>query len=321
MIKIRGLEKSFGNEKVLKSIDLDIQKGDIFGLVGRSGSGKSTLLRCINGLESYDSGSLKVEEQEVCNLKGMDLRKFRQKAGMIFQHFSLLERDTVYNNIALPLKCWRYPKNDIPKKVNELLKIVGLEDKRNQKPRNLSGGQKQRVAIARALSMDSTILLCDECTSALDPNTTKSVLALLKDINQKFGVTVVIVTHEMSVVRAICNKVAVLNKNGIADEGNVEDVFMNQCPALIDLLGDKDVEEIPKYGRTIKIFYSSNLLGKNIISKMAQETGVIFNMLSGGIDKYRTGMFGTFIINFQLKDEEKITDFMKKYHVAWEVLN
>lgn len=321
MIEIKGLEKSFAAEKVLKSIDLNIEKGDIFGLVGRSGAGKSTLLRCINGLEKYDYGSLKVNGQEVSLLKGKELREFRRGVGMIFQHFSLIERDTVYENIALPMKCWKCSKKEIDEKVDMLLDVVGLEEKRNQKARNLSGGQKQRVAIARALALDSSILLCDEATSALDPSTTKSILALLKNINQKMGVTIVIVTHEMSVVRMACNKVAVLDKNGIADVGYVETVFMNQCPALVDLLGQDREIEVLETGRTIKFFYSSNSMDKNIISRMVQETGVAFEIIDASMDKYRTGMFGEFVIHFQSEDDEAIVDFLEHNHMKWEVLH
>ena len=195
MIRIKGVNKYFGNTQVLKNINVEINKGEIFGLVGHSGAGKSTLLRCINGLESYEDGSITVNNKEIKDLTSKELREFRKDLGMIFQHFSLLERLNVYENVALPLECWGYSKEWINKKVDELLRLVGLENKAKNKPKHLSGGQKQRVAIARALALNPNILLCDEATSALDPNTTKSILSLLRDINKKLGITIIIVTH------------------------------------------------------------------------------------------------------------------------------
>jgi D-methionine transport system ATP-binding protein len=321
MIEIRGLEKSFDGVKILNSIDLNIEDGDIFGLIGRSGVGKSTLLRCINGLESYDAGSLKVDGKEVKDLAGLELREYRKGVGMIFQHFSLTERDTVYQNIALPMKCWKYDKNKIKETVERLLGIVELEDKQKAKSRNLSGGQKQRVAIARALTLDPTILLCDEATSALDPNTTQSILALLKEINEKFGITIIVVTHEMSVIRQICNKVAILDKNGVADSGTVEDVFMGHCDALQELLGEKENTVYPESGTTLRFYYSSSTMDQKIVSRMATETGVNFDLLDAKTEQYRTGVLGDFIINVSAEDEEKILSYMKENHISWEVLH
>lgn len=318
MIKIQELEKYFGDEQILKKINLEVKKGDIFGLVGKSGVGKSTLLRCINQLESYDSGSLRINGREVKELKNRDLREYRKNVGIIFQQFSLAERYTVYENIALPMKCWNYKPKQIKDKVEELLRVIGLEEKRDAKPRSLSGGQKQRVAIARALTLNPSILLCDEATSALDPNTTKAILQLLKKINQDLGVTIVIVTHEMSVVREICNRVAVLDKNGIADVGKVEDVFMNQCSALVELLGGTKKYSIDDEKQVVKIFYSSNKMEKNIISKMGIETGVAFEMLSANMQDYATGIFGEFDICLKREDKDKILDFLNRNHIIWE---
>ena len=210
MIKIKNLNKYYGDVQILKNVDMEISKGEIFGIIGHSGAGKSTLLRCINGLEDYRDGSLTVEGQEVKGLNEKEIRELRKDLGMIFQHFSLLERKTVFENVALPLECFKYPKEEIEKKVMNLLELVGLADKKDAKPRNLSGGQKQRVAIARALALEPKVLLCDEATSALDPNTTKSILALLQDINEKLNITIILVTHQMEVVKQICTKVAVM---------------------------------------------------------------------------------------------------------------
>ncbi len=220
MIEISNLQKFYGDTKVLRDINVEINKGDIYGLLGVSGAGKSTLLRCINGLESYEAGSLKVNDVEVKNLNEKELRAFRKNIGMIFQQFSLLERKTVYENVALPMECWGYKKQDIDKKVKELLELVELGDKIKSKPKELSGGQKQRVAIARALTLDPQILLCDEATSALDPSITNSILELLKKINRELGITIVVVTHQMNVVKQVCNKMAILSKGNLeAKEG------------------------------------------------------------------------------------------------------
>ena len=321
MIEIRNLEKKFGEEKVLNSINIDIKDGDIFGLVGRSGVGKSTLLRCINALESYDSGVLNVNGAEVSSLSGMELRKFRRNVGMIFQHFSLTERDTVYQNIALPMKCWKYKKEDIEKKVESLLEVVELSDRGNQKARYLSGGQKQRVAIARALALEPSVLLCDEATSALDPNTTKSILDLLNEINRKLGVTIVVVTHEMSVVQTICNRIAVMDKNGIADAGDVEEVFKNQCPALVELLGNREDFAAIKSGKVIRVFSSSAEAEKNLIVKMYRDTNISFGILNADVREYRTGVFGEFIILVSEADEENMTKYLSTNNISWEVLN
>lgn len=219
MIKIHHLDKSFDNLKVLKNISLNIGKGMIYGLIGRSGAGKSTLLRCINGLEPYDSGSLIVDGIDVKSLSETEARIFKKSIGMIFQQFSLLERFSVYDNIALPLRCWKYGKVHIDKKVKELIDIVEIPEKILAKPRELSGGQKQRVAIARALAMDPKVLLCDEATSALDPKTAKSIIKLLNKINKEIGITIILVTHEMSVLRSCCEEIAIIEQGKIAVRG------------------------------------------------------------------------------------------------------
>ena len=210
MISIKNLNKHYGDIKVLNNISIDIKKGEIFAIVGHSGAGKSTLMRCINGLEEYTDGSLIVNNKEIKNLRKNELREFRKNIGMIFQHFSLIQRKTVFENIALPMQLWGYKKEEISKKVKELLVLVGLEEKTDVFPNQLSGGQKQRVAIARALTLNPDILLSDEATSALDPNTTTSILNLLKQINEKLNITIVLVTHEMEVVKQIAQKALLL---------------------------------------------------------------------------------------------------------------
>lgn len=238
LIKATNLDKYYDeNTHVLKDISFEINKGDIYGLIGMSGAGKSTLLRCMNGLIPYDSGSLTVDGREVKDIQGEDLRHFRKGIGMIFQHFALLERKTAFQNIAIPMQSWGYSKAEVNDRVNELLKLVGLEHKSDRKPRNLSGGEKQRVAIARALTMEPNILLCDEATSSLDPNTTLQILDLLAEINQKLDITIVVVTHQMEVIQRICNRTSVLENGNINITGDTAEIFNSKPEALLRLLG------------------------------------------------------------------------------------
>lgn len=318
IITIKNLSKNFGELKVLEGINLQIEEGDIYGLVGASGAGKSTLLRCINGLATYEKGELKVNGTEVSSLDESQLRQFRQGIGMIFQHFSLLERRTVYENIALPMECWKYEKKDIDKKVKDLLKLVNLEDKINSKPRELSGGQKQRVAIARALTMDPEILLCDEATSALDPNTSKSILELLKSINKRLGITIVVVAHQMSVVKQICNKMAILKKGIIIEEGNTEDIFLDYPIALQELLGDSNHEFLPKQGINLKILLRGGNEKRAVLSDLAISTNVKYSFVWGGMDKFRDDILGSVIININREDLEIVSNYLDLNNIEWE---
>ena len=246
MIKMQNVKKSFGKTEVLKDISLNINQGEIYGLIGHSGAGKSTLLRCINALEDYNEGSIKVMDKEVKLLSEKGKRELRKELGMIFQGFNLLSRKNVFQNVALPLEVWGYDKAFINKRVNELLEIVGLSEKAKSKPAELSGGQKQRVAIARALALEPKILLCDEATSALDPKTTKDILSLLEDINKKLGITIVVVTHQMEVVKQICQKVALLQGGVLVAEGKAEEVFLRPEVSLKKFLGELDDDTLPR---------------------------------------------------------------------------
>jgi len=317
MIEISNLQKFYGNTEVLHNINVNIDKGDIYGLVGVSGAGKSTLLRCINGLESYEAGNLKVNGVEVKNLKGKGLRSFRKNIGMIFQQFSLLERKTVYQNIALPMECWGYKKIDVDKKVKELLELVELKDKINSKPRELSGGQKQRVAIARALTLDPEILLCDEATSALDPNITNSILELLKKINKELGITIIVVTHEMEVVKKVCNKMAILSKGNLEAIGKVEDIFLDKPKVLEELLGSLEDNVIPKQGVNIEIVERKNIQKGSLLSSLAIDTKVKYSLVWGGADKYRDKILGSFVINIEDSDKSKIINYLNENHIEW----
>lgn len=231
IIRIENLVKEFytkGNKVIaLQDINLDINRGEIFGIIGLSGAGKSTLVRCINLLEKPTSGDVYLEDTNLAHMSSAELRKVRQSIGMIFQQFNLLMQRTALQNICFPLEIAGVSKKDAVKRAKELLEIVGLPDKENSYPAQLSGGQKQRIAIARALATNPKVLLCDEATSALDPQTTRSILELLKDINEKFGITIIIITHEMGVIKEICNKVAIIDDSKIAEHGSVEEVFAN----------------------------------------------------------------------------------------------
>lgn len=249
MIRLSNVQKTYparrGSEahKALHGINLDIAAGEIVGVIGRSGAGKSTLIRCINLLEMPTSGSVVVDGTDVTTLPKRDLPLFRRQLGMVFQHFNLLSSRTVYDNIALPLELAGASKAEIAAAVDPLLPLVGLDDKRDRYPAELSGGQKQRVGIARALSSNPKVLLCDEVTSALDPETTRQILTLLKDINQRLGLTMVVITHEMAVVKALCDRVAVMDSGVIVEEGEVAGIFAKPVHATTrSLLADEFME-------------------------------------------------------------------------------
>jgi D-methionine transport system ATP-binding protein len=319
MILAEGITKSFRDLQVLRGVDLRIEKGKIYGLAGRSGAGKSTLLRCINGLETYDDGTLIVDGVDVKKLAPKDILIFRKNIGMIFQHFSLLERLTVYENVALPLKCWKYDSNFIDKKVKELLELVGISEKINQKPRELSGGQKQRVAIARALTMDPQILLCDEATSALDPKTSKSITTLLNQLNRQLGITIVMVTHQMSVITSACEEISILEKGKVAVSGMVEDIFLQQPKALKNLIGESNVVLANK-GINISILLSNDNSTKPIITQMARELDIDFTILGGEMESYRGKILGSVVINILPKQYKDVKEYLTNHNVKWEVI-
>lgn len=316
MIEISGLQKSFGALEVLRQINLTIEDGEIYGLIGQSGAGKSTLLRCINGLENYTGGSLKVNTVEINSLCKKEMRNFRRGIGMIFQQFSLLERKTVYENIALPLRCWKYDKKAMDKRVRELAEIVGISDKLKDKPRILSGGQKQRVAIARALTMEPKILLSDESTSALDPVTTRSILALLREINETLGITIVVVTHQMSVIREICQKVSLLQQGRIVVSGRVEDVFLRRPAEFMKFMGE-DWKLPTTKNVNLEILVSGDNVSQPFFSTMARELDVDFSIIGGKMEKYRDKILGFWISNFEEKDIPKVTAYLNGRNIAW----
>ena len=316
MIQISGVNKYYGKTKVLNNINIHINKGEIFGIIGHSGAGKSTLLRCINRLETYEDGSITVENREVKKLNEKNLRLLRKDLGMIFQHFSLLERKTVFENVALPLECFKYSKDEINKRVEELLTLVGIHDKKNMKPRNLSGGQKQRVAIARALALNPKVLLCDEATSALDPNTTKSILSLLQDINKKLNITIIMVTHQMEVIKQICSRVAIMEHGEVLEIGDTEELFLQNSKNLQKLVGEDDIV-LPK-GTNIRIIFPKEISNDSIITSMARDLDINFSIICGKLEKYREDILGSLIINVSNAHREKIKNYLDEKKVRWE---
>lgn len=319
MIEVLNLEKNYGELKVLKDVSFKIEEGKIYGIIGHSGAGKSTMLRCINGLEKYNTGKLMVMGRNVCELAENELRIFRKDVGMIFQHFNLMERATVKENVALPLKLWKYEKSYIDKKVDELLSLVGLENKKNAKPKELSGGEKQRVAIARALALEPKILLCDEATSALDPKTTKDILALISHINRKLGITIVVVTHQMEVVKEICERVVLLDKGEVKEEGVVEDLFLRPGQYLKKFLGE-DEEIILGDGVNIKIYFPASVSKEAFITNMAHDLKIDFSIVWGKLEKFREKILGSLVIQVQPHEQETVERYLQDKSFKWEVI-
>ncbi|MGL4991451.1 MAG: methionine ABC transporter ATP-binding protein [Sarcina sp.] len=321
MIKIMGLKKKFDGREVIKGVDIEIKRGEVYGLIGHSGAGKSTILRCINGLEKYDSGTLNVMGKEVEKMSKKELREFRKNLGMIFQGFNLLSRKTVFENIAIPLEIWGYSKEKINTKVRELIKLVGLEGREQSKPRELSGGQKQRVAIARALSLEPKILLSDEATSALDPSITKDVLELLLKINKELNITIVIVTHQMEVVRAICQRVSLIENGYIKAQGDVESLFLNPSLSLKKFLGEENETILPTEGINIKIFFPSSCSENTIITRLARDLNVDFSIVWGKLEKFRENVLGSLVINIKETNKKEILEYLNNKNITVEVLN
>lgn len=317
MIKISALKKSFNDDVILRNINLDIKKGDIYGLVGASGAGKSTLLRCINGLIEYDSGEITVDGINLNDLRDQEILDFRKDIGMVFQQFSLLDRLTVLENVALPMKCCKYTREEREKKSLELLDLVGILDKKDNRPNELSGGQKQRVAIARALSLDPKILLFDEATSALDPNTAKSILNLVRKINEEFGITVIVVAHQMEVVREVCNKMALLKNGELITDGDVTDIFMNEPSELRELLGRDENEILPTEGVNLKLIIK-DADDMYIFSDITRDTSVRCKVVWGGMDKYRDKVNGSFVINISSAEEKIVKEYLKTRNIQFK---
>ncbi|BFK80504.1 methionine ABC transporter ATP-binding protein [Clostridium baratii] len=320
MIKVKNLKKKFGEIEVLKDISLEVKKGEIYGIIGHSGAGKSTLLRCLNGLESYDTGSILIKDNEIKDLNKLEIRELRKDIGMIFQSFNLLERKNVYENIALPLELWGYKKEQVKERVLELLKLVDLENKIKSMPSELSGGQKQRVAIARALALKPSILFCDEATSALDPKTTKDILSLILKINKEIGITIVMVTHQMEVVKEVCEKITLLEGGKIKAQGRAEELFLKPGVSLKKFLGENDIDLLPESGINIKIFFPKDSSENALITKMARDTNIDFSIVWGKLERFRESVLGNLVININDEDKDSIFNYLKEKNVQWEVL-
>lgn len=314
IIKIDHLSKTFGTGegqvRALQDIDLDIQKGEIFGIIGLSGAGKSTLVRCINLLERPTSGTVTVSGKELTAMREKDLRKARRGMSMIFQGFNLLMQRTALENICFPLELngMRGERGWRKKRAMELLDMVGLPDKADAYPSQLSGGQKQRVAIARALAEypQPQVLLCDEATSALDPKTTQSILDLLKKINRELGVTVVVITHEMRVVEQICDRVAILDKGVIQEQGTVTDIFSNprtEAGRRLVMPGGEKIHVLPE-NRLVRLAFNGTASGEPIIASLAMKQGICLNIISADTRTIGDKSFGTMVLGLPQDETE-----------------
>lgn len=329
IIQVKDVTKTFMGKdnqvEALKGINLDIHKGEIYGIIGMSGAGKSTLVRCLNFLERPTTGTILIEGRDLSTLKEKELRKTRTEIAMIFQHFNLLMQRTVVDNICFPLEITGVSRKEARKRAGELLEIVGLQEKARAYPAQLSGGQKQRVAIARALANNPKILLCDEATSALDPTTTKSILALLKEINEKYGITIVIITHEMAVVQEICTHVAIIDSGSLAETGTVEEVFARPKSSAARKLvfqGDGSKYEEMKGKRCIRIVFRSNSSFEPVIANMVLTCKAPVNILLADTKDIGGVAHGQMIL--QLPDEtvtaEKMIQYLKERKLEVEEL-
>ena len=305
MIEIEHLNKTYpspgGDIHALRDVNLRIEDGEIFGIIGLSGAGKSTLVRCINLLERPTSGTVRIDGRDMTQLSRRDLLKARQDIGMILQSFNLLEQRTVLRNICFPLEIAGVKRDEAQARAAELLELVGLSDRAKNYPSQLSGGQKQRVAIARALATRPKYLLCDEATSALDPKTTRQILELIKDINRKLGITVVIITHQMSVVKEVCNHVAILDDGEVAEEGLVAAVFAApKSPAGRRLVFPGGVDEMvsdPKAERRVRlIFRDSQTTAIPLVARLASEENIFCNIISASTQKLSEEVYGSLLI-------------------------
>ena len=311
MIEIRHLGKRFGDLTVLDDISLTIRDGEIYGIIGQSGAGKSTLLRCINGLEQYQTGSIKVDGQEESALDKASLHALQKQMGMIFQNFNLLSRLNVFDNVALPMRFAglnpKSPENRA--RILELIDLVGLSDKLKARPRELSGGQKQRVAIARALVLKPRILLCDEATSALDPRITQGILSLLTQIRDEMNLTVVVVTHQMEVVKQICERVSFLKDSRLIQEGKPEELFVMPNEDISAFLG-KTEEALPATGRNIRIYFTDNAEEIQLISTMARALNVDFSICRADMTDFRGKVMGSLVLNVSERDAGRVLDYL-----------
>lgn len=338
MIRVENVSKTYtgkqGTVEAVKDVSLEISRGEIFGVIGFSGAGKSTLIRLLNGLETVTSGHIYINEKDITTLKRKELLKERQKIAMIFQHFNLLWSRTVEENIAFSLEIAGVPKAERKAKVAELIDLVGLTGREKSYPSQLSGGQKQRVGIARALANDPEVLLCDEATSALDPKTTKDILKLLVEINQELGLTIVLITHEMHVVRQICHRVAVMEEGRVVEIGEVIEVFKNpQQPITKQFVGeervDDEIDEVFHHlstslrpGVAVRIQYLGDRTGDAVLSEAIRKLDATVSILQAKVNITQKGILGSMIILIEEESSkaEKVIEYLKQAEIIVEVL-
>ena len=326
MIELIDLSKTYsaasGDVEALRDINLTIRDGEIFGIIGLSGAGKSTLVRCINLLERPSSGRVVIDGKDMTALPRAELLQMRRKISMIFQGFNLLEQRSVLRNVTFPLEISGVGRKPAQAKAKELLQVVGLEDKADAYPAQLSGGQKQRVAIARALATDPRYLLCDEATSALDPNTTRSILELLRRINRELGVTIVVITHEMKVIDQICDRVAVIDQSRIAEMGRVADVFTSPRSEIArELILPQDRAAIDTSGgKKLRLIFDGEYSQEPVISKMTLDCQAPVNIIFADTKEYEGIIYGHMIIELpnDVHQAEKIISWLKNSPVTWK---
>ncbi|MDI9506571.1 MAG: ATP-binding cassette domain-containing protein [Bacillota bacterium] len=326
MIQIQGLTKIYGSGAsqvtALQDVNLTVNRGDIHGIIGMSGAGKSTLIRCINRLDTPTEGRILIDGQNIMDLKGAQLRAMRRRVSMIFQQFNLLMQKTVARNVRIPLEIAGVSRKEADDRVKELLKIVGLEHKARAYPAQLSGGQKQRVAIARALASDPEVLLSDEATSALDPMTTQSILALLQDINQRMGITIIIITHEMAVIRQICNQVTIIDGGVIVEEGSVDEVFTHTRSSagrrLFGIIKDEIKED--EITEALRIVFDGTTRNEPLISSFILKSGMPVNILSADMHRIGGKAYGQMLLSLpeSYADREKLTNGLREMGLTVE---
>lgn len=341
MIELKNIDVTFHQEgktvEAVKNVNISIDDGDIYGIIGYSGAGKSTLVRTINLLQRPTNGTVTVSGTDLTTLKDAPLREARKKIGMIFQHFNLMNTLTVFDNVAFPLKRSGLSKAAIKEKVESLLTLVGLEDKFTSYPRQLSGGQKQRVAIARALANDPSVLLCDEATSALDPKTTESILELLKKVNEQLGITIVIITHEMQVVKEICNKVAVMEQGVVIEQGSVLEIFTNPQKSLTKDFIDtathinKGIDTVLQHEHLLnlqpgdvlaKLSFVGSSTGEPLITKLSTQFSVAANILFASVEVIQETAVGTLLVGLsgEKANLDQAIEHLKHSDVTLEIL-
>ena len=337
MIELKDINVTFHSDdrvvNAVKNVNISIKKGEIYGIVGYSGAGKSTLVRTINLLQRPTQGKVEVNSQNLMDLTPKELRQARKKIGMIFQHFNLMDSRTIFENVAYPLAGSGLSKTEIAKKVADLLELVGLREKTDSYPKQLSGGQKQRVAIARALANDPDVLLCDEATSALDPKTTNSILELLKELNEKLDITMVVITHEMAVVKDLCDRVAVMEEGHILEQGSIIDIFTKPQERLTQefintathfdqeiakVLKHPTTQTLDKKGRIARLSYVGEETTQPLITEVIRQFNVEVNILYGHIEFIQQTPVGNLLVSFKgdLKNVEKAVGYLEENAVS-----